>query len=122
MGEKESLKQLYERMYRAMIEKDEAVLREVLADDFVLVHMTGLRQDKDTYIRYITNGTLNYFNKRDREIEVTLTGTVAALTGKSEVSAAVFGGGRGTWRLQLEMRAKKVSEQWQFTDATASLW
>ena len=122
MGEKESLKQLYERMYRAMIEKDEAVLREVLAHDFVLVHMTGLRQDKDTYIRYITNGTLNYFNKRDREIEVTLTGTVAALTGKSEVSAAVFGGGRGTWRLQLEMRARKVSEQWQFTDATASLW
>ena len=122
MGEKESLKQLYERMYRAMIEKDEAVLREVLADDFVLVHMTGLRQDKNTYIRYITNGTLNYFNKRDREIEVTLTGTVAALTGKSEVSAAVFGGGMGTWRLQLEMKAKKVSEQWQFTDATASLW
>ena len=122
MGEKESLKQLYEHMYRAMIEKDEAVLREVLADDFVIVHMTGLRQDKDTYIRYITNGTLNYFNKRDREIEVTLTGTVAALTGKSEVSAAVFGGGRGTWRLQLEMRARKVSEQWQFTDATASLW
>lgn len=122
MGEKESLKQLYERMYRAMIEKDEAVLREVLADDFVLVHMTGLRQDKDTYIRYIANGTLNYFNKRDREIEVTLTGTDAALTGKSEVSAAVFGGGRGTWRLQLEMRARKVSEQWQFTYATASLW
>ena len=122
MGEKESLKQLYERMYRAMIEKDEAVLREVLADDFVLVHMTGLRQDKDTYIRYITNGTRNYFNKRDREIEVTLTGTVAALTGKSKVSAAVFGGGRGTWRLQLKMKAKKVSEQWQFTDATASLW
>ena len=122
MGEKESLKQLYEHMYRAMIEKDEAVLREVLADDFVIVHMTGLRQDKDTYIRYIMNGTLNYFDKRDREIEVTLTGTVAALTGKSEVSAAVFGGGRGTWRLQLEMRARKVSEQWQFTDATASLW
>ena len=122
MGEKESLKQLYERMYRAMIEKDEAVLREVLADDFVLVHMTGLRQDKDTYIRHIMNGTLNYFDKRDREIEVTLTGTVAALTGKSEVSAAVFGGGRGTWRLQLEMKAKKVREQWQFTYATASLW
>ena len=122
MGEKESLKQLYERMYRAMIEKDEAVLREVLADDFVLVHMTGLRQDKDTYIRHIMNGTLNYFDKCDREIEVTLTGTVAALTGKSEVSAAVFGGGRGTWRLQLKMRARKVSEQWQFTDATASLW
>ena len=122
MGEKESLKQLYERMYRAMIEKDEAVLREVLADDFVLVHMTGLRQNKDTYIRYIMNGTLNYFDKRDREIEVTLNGTAAALTGKSEVSAAVFGGSRGTWRLCLEMRARKENEQWQFTYATASLW
>ena len=122
MGEKESLKQLYERMYRAMIEKDEAVLREVLADDFVLVHMTGLRQDKDTYIRHIKNGTLNYYVKCDEVIDVTLTGTTAALTGKSKVSAAVFGGSRGTWRLQLEMRARKVSEQWQFTDATASLW
>ena len=54
-------------MYRAMIEKDEAVLCEVLADDFVLVHMTGLRQDKNTYIRHIMNGTLNYFNKRSNK-------------------------------------------------------
>ena len=68
------------------------------------------------------NGTLNYYDKCDEVIDVTLTGTTASLTGKSEVSAAVFGGGRGTWRLQLEMKAKKVSEQWQFTDATASLW
>ena len=33
-----------------MIAKDEAVLREILDDSFVLVHMTGMRQPKEVFI------------------------------------------------------------------------
>ena len=36
----------YEKMYDGMIAKNEEILREVLDDSFVLVHMTGMRQPK----------------------------------------------------------------------------
>ncbi len=48
MSDKEQISALCERMCQAMIAKDEAVLDTVLADDFILVHLTGLRQSKKT--------------------------------------------------------------------------
>ena len=55
------LRQLYEDMYAAMIAKDERELARIHDDDFLLVHMTGMRQDKAAYINAIQNGTLNYY-------------------------------------------------------------
>ena len=49
MNDEESLRQLYEDMYAAMVTKDAAELDRVHDDSFVLVHMTGLHQDKETY-------------------------------------------------------------------------
>ena len=47
----EEIRQAYIRMYEGMISKDEKVLNEVLDDSFVLVHMTGMRQPKQAFIR-----------------------------------------------------------------------
>ena len=44
------------------------------------------------------------------------------MTGKSRVSAAVFGGGKHTWRLQLFLHAKKTENGWKLTKAEASTW
>ena len=60
-SDRKQIETLYGRMYKALIEKDSAVLDEVHADDFVLVHMTGLHQSKPVYIRAIMDGTLNYY-------------------------------------------------------------
>ena len=54
-------------MYRAMIEKDGAALAKLLDESFVLVHMTGMRQNKQAFIRAVENGTLNYFSEDLRE-------------------------------------------------------
>ena len=59
MDDRQQIYALYERMYKAMIAKDADVLHQVHAPDFVLVHMTGMRQSCEEYIRYIVNGTLN---------------------------------------------------------------
>ena len=37
-------------MYSAMVNKDRAELKRVHDDSFVLHHMTGMRQDKQTYV------------------------------------------------------------------------
>ena len=44
MDDKSQIDQLYKQMYQAMIAKDIATLDSILAEDSVLIHMTGTRQ------------------------------------------------------------------------------
>lgn len=120
--DKQQLAALYERMYKAMIAKDTTVLDEVHADDFVLVHMTGMHQSKPVYIRAIMDGTLNYYSAVTEELDVDVDGDKAVITGHSRVEAAVFGGGRHTWPLSLRFEARKENGTWRFTRSQASTY
>lgn len=122
MSEEAKLHQLNEDMYAAMVAKDKAELDRVHDDSFVLVHMTGMHQDKETYIRSILNGTLNYYSAVTEDLSIQISGDSATMTGKSRVNAAVFGGGKHTWRLQLFFHAKKTENGWKLTRAEASTW
>jgi uncharacterized protein (TIGR02246 family) len=120
--DKQQLAALYERMYKAMIVKDSTVLDEVHADDFVLVHMTGMHQSKPVYIHAIMDGTLNYYSAVTEELDVDVDGDKAVITGHSRVEAAVFGGGRHTWPLSLRFEARKENGTWRFTRSQASTY
>ena len=89
---------------------------------FVLIHMTGMHQSKREYIRAIMDGTLNYYSEETDSIDVSVSGDTAVMTGHSKVAAAVFGGGRHTWRLALKFNAKKMDDGWKLTKAQASTW
>ncbi|MCH5142662.1 MAG: nuclear transport factor 2 family protein [Clostridiales bacterium] len=112
----------YRAMYRAMIEKDGAALAKLLDDSFALVHMTGMRQNKQAFIRAVENGTLNYFSEDLQETKTIVHKDFVQLTGKSLVSAAVFGGGRHTWHLQLDIKFILVEGDWLIREAVASTW
>ena len=105
-----------------MIAKDAGALEDVLDDSFVLVHMTGMRQDKKAFIKAVANGTLNYYACRDDSIDVKINGDTAALIGKSQVSAAVFGGGKRTWRLEQDLTLVKRAGQWRITQSEAGTY
>lgn len=122
MNDEAKLRQLYEDMYAAMVSKDEAELDRVHDESFVLEHMTGMRQDKKTYIHAILNDTLNYYSAVTENLSVQVNGDDATMTGRSRVNAAVFGGGKHTWRLQLFFHAKKTENGWKLTKAEASTW
>lgn len=122
MNDKEMLNQLYEDMYTAMVKKDEAELLRVHADSFVLVHMTGMQQDRSSYVRAIMDGTLNYYSAQTEEIKIEVHGDTAKIVGRSKVTAAVFGGGKHTWRLQLFFNAKKNGSEWKLTRSEASTY
>ena len=96
MDEKELIRSIYKQMYEGMISKDETLLREVLDDSFVLVHMTGMQQSKKEFIKAVLNGTLNYFS--------------------------VFGGGKHTWRLQQKCDLKKANGKWKITRSVVSTY
>ena len=120
--DKEQIEALYREMYEAMVAKDTVTLNRVHADDFVLIHMTGMRQSKAEYIRAIADGTLNYYSAEHEEMDIAIKGNTATLTGKSRVTAAVFGGSRGTWRLRLRFTLEKQDGQWRFTSSQASTY
>ena len=112
----------YREMYRGMVEKDRRILSEVLDESFVLVHMTGMRQSKEAFIRAVVDGTLNYSSANHQRIEVEAHGDSAELLGQSVVHAAVFGGGWHTWRLQLKLKLVRANDIWKIKEAIASTY
>ena len=122
MDDKQQIEQLYKQQYRAMIAKDVAALDTILDDSSVLVHMTGTHQPKKDYLREIKNGTLNYYSVEDDEISITVNGDKAEMTGKSRVNAAVYGGGRHTWKLQIKSKLIKKDGRWLFIEQRASTY
>ena len=122
MDEKDHIVAVYKRMYDGMIAKDETILQDVLDDSFVLVHMTGMRQPREEFIKAVLNGTLNYFSAEHEHMPVEINGDTAVLTGQSYVAAAVFGGGRSNWHLQQKCSMKKTDGEWKITKAVASTY
>jgi len=120
--DRQQIQQLYETMYQAMVAKDTATLNRVYADEMVLIHMTGMRQSKRQYLDAIADGTLNYYSAQHEQMDINIDGDHATMTGRSRVSAAVFGGGRSTWRLQLRFKLVKRDGRWLFTEASAGTY
>lgn len=118
--DKKKIETLYREMYRAMVNKDREELERIHDDNFYLLHMTGMKQSKKEYIDSILNGTLNYYDEETESLDITVSGDVATLIGRSRVTAAVFGGGKHTWRLQLHFTLRKINGEWRLTSASAS--
>ena len=109
-------------MYRAMIAKDIPALSAVLDESFVLVHMTGMRQGKAAFLKAVANGTLNYSSAEHDSMEVTMNGETAILIGKSRVLAAVYGGGKHSWRLREDFSLRKEEGRWKLSSSRASTY
>ena len=122
MTDKEHIQALYEAMYKAMIEKDTTALARILSEDSVLVHMTGHRQSRKEYLSEIASGTLNYYSVDTDSLEITVNGDSARMIGRSRVNAAVYGGGRHTWPLQMDSKLERIGGQWKITWTKASTY
>ena len=122
MSDQELCREAYREMYRAMIAKDSEGLDAVLDDSFVLVHMTGIRQNKKAFIQAVMNGTLNYYSCEDDSVEAAVNGATATVIGKSRVAATVFGGGRHTWRLEQDLQLAERDDRWLITLSEASTY
>ncbi len=123
MNDIEILQNMYKELHEASIEKNAEKIKLLLAPKYVLIHMTGMRQTGEEYISSVLDGTLNYYNSVHDSIDVKLIGDEDALIdGKSRVNAAVFGGGRNTWRLRQKLKAKKLNGEWKFMESRASTY
>lgn len=123
MSDEEELKSLYQEMYQAMISKDAKTLDQILDNSFELVHMTGMHQSKQAFIDAVTDGTLNYYTEITDDTGISVHGNNAEVIGKSRVNAAVFGGGRYTWRLEQDLTCHKSADgKWKIMKSIASAY
>ena len=122
MSDKELARKLYIDLCEASINKDLDKLDEILSDDYVLVHMTGMKQSKEDYIESVKNGELSYFETKHESIEVTINGNEATILGKTKTLASPFGSSKSWWNLRQDLKAKKIDGKWILTYSKASTY
>jgi len=120
--EVEHIHNLYRRYWNCMIVKDINGLRSFFADDYYLLHMTGVRQSTDVFLKGLKDGTFNYYSATHDSIDVVITEDQAEMTGRSRVVAAVYGGRKSSWRLQGDFTLRKEQGVWKFTSSVASTY
>ena len=120
--DEEIIKDLYRDYWRYMIEKNAEGLRRIMSDDYYLLHMTGVRQSKEEFIKGLLGGTFNYYSAEHDGIDVEIGGENAKMTGKSRVLAAVYGGGKHLWRLRGDFTLRKENGRWKLTSSKASTY
>lgn len=122
MSDEEQIKELYRTYWNYMIDKNAEGLRDLMAGDYYLRHMTGVKQSVDEFLKGLLNGTFNYYSAEHDEIIVNINGDTATMIGKSRVLAAVYGGGKNSWRLQGDFTLRKENGNWKLTSSKASTY
>lgn len=120
--DEQQLKKLYREMWRALLAKDITTLERIHAEEFVLTHMTGMKQPRVEYFRCVKDGELNYFSETTENVFVDASNEHGTLTGQSLVEASVFGGQKNTWRLQLVFDVEKRDGKWILIRGKASTY
>ena len=70
MSDEETCARLYRDLCDASVAKDADGIAAVLADDYALVHMTGMCQSKRAYIAAVLDGTLDYYSTEHDSVNV----------------------------------------------------
>ena len=122
MDDAERIRELYREYWCCMIAKDADSLRGMMTEDYTLLHMTGVKQSAETFLKGLLDRTFNYFAAEHDSIEVTVAGDQASMIGKSRVLAAVYGGGKHSWRLRGDFSLRKEDGCWRFSSSRASTY
>ena len=122
MDEREIIREMYRKYWRYMIEKDADGLRSLTAKDYYLMHMTGVKQSAEVFLRGLLDGMFNYYSADHDDIEVCIDGDRAEMIGRSRVCAAVYGGRRSTWRLRGDFTLRREQGLWRFASSRASTY
>ena len=122
MNEAETIRGLYRRYWQYMIDKDAEGLRGLMASDYYLLHMTGVKQSAEVFLKGLLDGTFNYYSAEHDSIDVEIHGDTAEMIGKSRVLAAVYGGGKHSWRLRGDFTLRKEHGEWKLTSSHASTY
>lgn len=98
----------YMKMQQALIDKDMNTLEEIIDDSKTFTHMSGLTQTKDEFLKEVSDGTLNYFESKLTEVEISIISNLATIRGKNTLTANAYGS-YGTWTLNINATFKGIN-------------
>ena len=98
---KEELSVLYQaaRYCQAMTDKDIDTMREIVSEDMIFVHMSGMRQNREEYFADVADGSLTYYTIGMADPVIEINGNHAIVTYTSILNANAYGA-RGTFRMK----------------------
>ena len=117
-----AITELYKSLCTASINKDIDKLNEILADNYILIHMTGMHQTKEEYINSVINGDLKYYESVHDDIDIKIDKDKAVLVSKTRILASVFGISKSWWRLRQDITLEKIDGKWKITNSVASTY
>lgn len=113
--EQQEVADFINRRNKAMVDRDLETLRSMMADDLVLVHMSGQTQSKEEWLEEIQNETMRYYSINIENLNITINGNKATATYTSIMDARIWGS-RGTWRMNSTMNLEKTGNRgWLWT-------
>jgi ketosteroid isomerase-like protein len=83
--------QAEQALYRAMIDRDFAALRRLLAEDLVYVHSTAVAETREAYLAGVADGLYEYEAIASREVRVRVHGSVALQDGVCDMRVGAKG-------------------------------
>ncbi len=88
-----------DRYCQAMTDADIDTMRELVSEDMVYVHMSGMRQTREEYFADVADGSLRYYTIGIESPVVRVDGSKASITYTSVLNANAYDA-RGTFRMK----------------------
>lgn len=99
------------RYCQAMTDADIDTMRELVSEDMVFTHMSGMQQTREEYFADVADGRLNYFTIGIADPVITVDGDKAQITYTSVLNANAYGA-RGTYRMKGTHHYEKRDGTW----------
>ena len=107
--------EVYNKMQKAMIEKDFTTLNEIVLDGTKFVHMSGKTQTKQEFFDEIADGTLNYYKTELKNVKITVDENTATLFCTVYLTAKVYGMS-GTFPMNVNAHFTKIKNKWFYSN------
>lgn len=99
------------RYCQAMTDADIRTMRELVSEDMVFTHMSGMQQTREEYFADVADGSLNYFTIGIADPVIRVDGNKAQITYTSVLNANAYGA-RGTFRMKGTHHCEKRNGAW----------
>lgn len=121
LDEEQAVARVVRQQVKGMVAQDIASLKQVIAPDARLYHITGTVQSRDEWLKQIKIGRMHYFSSKEVLFQVKVTGDQAEVIARNELDARIYGF-RNTWPLQTRTKLAKVTGRWWITTAHSSMY
>ena len=113
MSSEKEILALEDRRYAAMTSGDLGSLEELLHDQLLYTHSSGMMDTKASWLLAMKSGKTRYKSVRCSDQQVRILGDVALVTGKGHIEAEINGQPR-TLRLMFLNAWAKTPQGWKF--------